>query len=96
MAQIRWTFNAEGDLKSIHEYISLDSEFYAIKIVDRIYARALILESQMYVGRVVPEFAISTVRELIEGNYRIIYEIDGDSMVSILRVFHVARLLKYL
>jgi toxin ParE1/3/4 len=41
-------------------------------------------------GRVVPEFESPDVRELIFGNYRIIYEIFGDS-VEIIAFVHGAR-----
>jgi len=41
-------------------------------------------------GRVVPELEEPAVRELIIGNYRLIYEIDGAD-VSILALIHGAR-----
>jgi toxin ParE1/3/4 len=44
-------------------------------------------------GRVVPDFDTENVRELIEGNYRIIYEIKPDH-IGIIRIHHAARLLK--
>ncbi|MBN1183198.1 MAG: hypothetical protein JXB49_12970 [Bacteroidales bacterium] len=34
------------------------------------------------------------MRELLEGNYRIIYRIKNASEIDILRVYHVARLLR--
>jgi plasmid stabilization system protein ParE len=43
-------------------------------------------------GRVVPEIADSSVREIIHGAYRIIYEIFPDEQtVYILRFWHGAR-----
>jgi plasmid stabilization system protein ParE len=41
-------------------------------------------------GRVVPELEEPTVRELIVGRYRLIYEIDGAD-VNILGLIHGAR-----
>lgn len=39
----------------------------------------------------VPEVGNPTVRELIEGNYRIIYEIMSEDIVLIQTVWHSAR-----
>ena len=39
----------------------------------------------------VDEFNNSTIRELIEGNYRIIYRIINETEVNILMVHHGAR-----
>jgi toxin ParE1/3/4 len=36
------------------------------------------------------------IRELIEGNYRVIYEIENENRVLVLRIYHTARLLKKL
>jgi len=43
-------------------------------------------------GRVVPEFEKSEIREIILGNYRIIYRYSPD-LVEILTVYHSSRLL---
>lgn len=45
-------------------------------------------------GRIVPEKNEENVRELIEGNYRIIYEIISEDLIYILTVYHSARNLK--
>jgi toxin ParE1/3/4 len=47
-----------------------------------------------YIGRRVPEFTKKSIREIIEGNYRIIYQIKNKNQVDILRVYHTSRLLK--
>ena len=44
-------------------------------------------------GKIVPEFGDKTIREIKEGNYRIIYQIRSSDKVDILRVHHSARLL---
>jgi len=41
----------------------------------------------------VPEFEDPLIRELIEGNYRIIYRIINEFQVDILRIYHGSRLL---
>ena len=43
------------------------------------------------VGRIVPEKNDENIRELIEGNYRIIYEIRGEDRIEVLLVHHSSR-----
>jgi addiction module RelE/StbE family toxin len=93
MVKIIWTEFAIGDLRSIHEYISNDSKRYADRFVEKLIERVDRLEEFPKSGRVVPEFNIETIRELIEGNYRIIYKISSNQ-ISIVRVHHSARVLK--
>ena len=94
MVQIRWTANAKNDLEDIAEYISKDSFKYAKLQVIRIKHRTQILKSQIQVGKPVPEFQDSKIRELLEGRYRIIYQIVSEKQVDILTVHHSARDLK--
>lgn len=94
MAQIDWSKLAKDDLQDIYDYISNDSERYALQMVDRLVVRTEILMLHSKTGRVVPEFEDENLRELIEGNYRIIYYLISEEKVSIVRVYHGARLLK--
>jgi addiction module RelE/StbE family toxin len=93
MVKIIWTEFAIEDLKLIHDYISKDSRVYADKFIEKLISRVDQLESNPYSGRIVPEFNIEMIRELIEGNYRIIYKINSD-FIGIVRVHHSARQLK--
>jgi toxin ParE1/3/4 len=93
MVKVIWTEFAIEDLRSIHNYISQDSKVYADRFIEKIISRVEQLETHSQSGRVVPEFHIDTLRELIEGNYRIIYKVNSDS-VGIVRVHHSARQLK--
>jgi toxin ParE1/3/4 len=74
MVTVSWTELALDDLKSIHEYISKDSVVYAKRMVDKIISRVDQIEKFPKSGRVVPEFENENIRELIEGNYRIVYK----------------------
>jgi addiction module RelE/StbE family toxin len=96
MAKIIWSNLALDDLRAIHEYVSQDSPLYAERLIDRIIARVDILEKHSRIGRVVREFNQDNIRELIEGNYRIIYRIETEDKIGIARVHHSARLLKNL
>ena len=93
MVKIIWTEFAVDDLRSIHSFISKDSKKYADRFIDKLIARTDQLEKNPNSGRIVPEFNVETVRELIEGNYRIIYTVDQE-FVAIVRIHHSARQLK--
>jgi toxin ParE1/3/4 len=93
MVKIVWTDLAIEDLKSIHEYISIDSKFYADRFIAKLISRVNQLANHPQSGRMVPEFGKEDIRELIEGNYRIIFRIGIDH-IGVVRVHHSARLLK--
>lgn len=93
MVKLIWTEFAVEDLRLIHEYISRDLKRYADRFIEKLINRIDQLESFPKSGRVVPEFNLESIRELIEGNYRIIYKIST-SEVAIIRVHHAARQLK--
>lgn len=93
MVKLIWTEFAVEDLKSIHEFISQDSKVYADRFIEKIISRVDQLEHYPQSGRIVPEFNKESLRELIEGNYRIIYLIHPD-FIAITRVHHSAKQLK--
>lgn len=92
MAEIRWTLQAADDLESIAEYIAYDSPHYAslfaISVLDSVERLTLF----PLLGRRVPETSDDSIRELLLGNYRIIYRNSLD-LVEILSVYHGSRLL---
>lgn len=55
--------------------------------------RTSVLNTLPRSGRVVPECGKATIRELIHGNYRIVYRIDDDAL-RILTVFEGHMLLR--
>jgi addiction module RelE/StbE family toxin len=92
MVKVIWTDSAIQDLQEIGEYIAKDSPRYAEITISRLFDAPSILISHPKAGRIVPEFAISFMRELIYGNYRIVYKIFDDR-IDILTVHNSARLL---
>jgi toxin ParE1/3/4 len=94
MAEVIWTQIAKEDLQDIYDYISLDSEVYALRVIDKIVERTEILSKHPMTGREVPEFGQKEIREVIEGNYRIVYYLEDADKIQIIRVHHGARLLK--
>ena len=91
MVNLSWTEIALEDLHLIHQYISIDSKVYADRLIDKIINRVDQLENFPKSGRVVPEFNSEIIRELLEGNYRIVYKIIHSDNISIVRIHHSAR-----
>jgi toxin ParE1/3/4 len=89
---VRWTNAALAHLVAIHEYIAHDSPRYAARMVDRITARTRQIGTFPPSGQSVPEYRDPDIREVIEGPYRVIYEVFGED-VRVLAVIHGARLL---
>ena len=90
--KVLWTRTAIGHLASIHEYIARDSVRYAQRMVDRITSRSRQIAQYPKSGQVVPEYQDSSIREVVEGQYRVIYQV-ASTEVHVLAVIHGARLL---
>lgn len=90
MGKVAWSDSAKDDLSDIHTFIADDSITYADLVVDRLIDYCAKLENFPRIGRKVSELNHDSVRELIEGNYRIVYSIDHD-FIHILRVIHTSR-----
>lgn len=91
MVQINWTIQAKFDLKDIAFYISKDSKRYAKFQIDRIKKRTQLLKLHQFSGKKVAEFDDENIRELIEGNYRIIYKIVTEHRIDIITIHHSSR-----
>jgi toxin ParE1/3/4 len=94
MAEIKFTLQSLSDLDDIAEYISKDSFYYASMQVQKLLKRAESLEKLPRRGRIVPELKIKSIRELIEGNYRIVYRIVNQNLIHILTFHHSKRKLR--
>jgi addiction module RelE/StbE family toxin len=86
MVKILWSKQAKFDLKHIYNYIKLDSKYYADIFKQKLFKRVEQLKTFPNSGRIVPEYNCELIRELIYGNYRIIYEIKDN--IRILAVAH--------
>lgn len=91
--KLMWTNEALIRLIEIEEYISEDSPTRAQKFTNQIIQKAESLKKHPQKGRVVPEFSILELRELIYKNHRIVYKIGQDSL-NILTVFESHRLIR--
>jgi len=88
--KVIWSNRALEDIIDITEFIAKDSKKYA-----RLTSKNLVLKCNELInfpkkGKVVVEFKIDSIREIIVGNYRIIYSI-GINDVNILTIHHSAR-----
>jgi addiction module RelE/StbE family toxin len=94
MVKIVWTDQAIQDLTDIGEFIAHDSERYAREVVTSLFESVNILETYSRTGRIVPEYNLKYLRELIRGNYRVVYRIVDKQRIDIISIHHSARLLK--
>jgi len=92
MDRVSWTPQAADDLEAICLFIARDTPQIAATFADRVVTAADRLETHPRLGRVVPEFGIEDIREILVGSYRVIYRVREDE-VHILTVHHGARLL---
>ena len=90
--KIIWSPLAIDRVAEIAQYIALDSPNSAQKWVDLIFQVVERLERFPKSGRIVPEIKQDDFREIIHGNYRIIYRLQSES-VSILTVRHGRQIL---
>lgn len=88
-ANIIWSTRAARDFKSIQVVIADDKIEASYRFIRKIKKSVEALQKFPFRGRTVPELSRSDIREIIVGNYRVIYKIKGKA-VFILTVF-VAR-----
>jgi len=93
MVKIIWTELAIEDLKNIHNYIAQESNVFANNMIERLVSRVDQIEQFPESGRIVPEYGKRSLRELLQGSYRIVYQIHRE-YIGIVRVHHSARLLR--
>jgi addiction module RelE/StbE family toxin len=90
--KIIWSPSAIDRASEIAEYIAQDKPSAAEKWIDTVFSKVERLKSSPEIGRVVPEIKSDQFRELIYGNYRIIYRIEKEQ-ISILTIRHGKQIL---
>ena len=90
MKKLVWSEPALDDLQNIFDYIANDSENYASLFVNGLIDCAERLIDFPQLGRAVPEYKRKDIREILFETYRIIYQLEKDS-ISILTVIHGKR-----
>nr|WP_320193625.1 type II toxin-antitoxin system RelE/ParE family toxin [uncultured Desulfobacter sp.] len=86
-----WTETAKQDLLSIKRHFAMDNPAAAKRWTEILRNRARKALDAPLAYREVPEFSRNDIRELVEGNYRIVYQVFSDKLV-ILTVFEGHRL----
>jgi toxin ParE1/3/4 len=90
--KIIWSPLAIDRASEIAEYIAQDKPDAAEKWINTIFSKVEQLKSTPEIGRVVPEILNDQFRELIYGNYRIIYRIEK-KQISVLTIRHGKQIL---
>lgn len=80
------------DLAEIVDYIGRDDPPAAKRVGHSLVAQLRRLEDFPRIGRVVPEFQIETLREIIHKPYRVVYQVnDSTASIEVARFWHSAR-----
>ena len=90
--KIIWSPLSIDRATEIARYIAQDNPSAAKKWVENLFDRVQLLKSSPQSGRVVPETRSADIRELLYGNYRIIYR-KKKKKISILTIRHGKRIL---
>ena len=90
--RIIWSPLAIDRASEIAEYIAQDKPSAAENWINTVFSKVEQLKSSPEIGRLVPEIKNNQFRELIYGNYRIIYRIEK-KQISILTIRHGKQIL---
>ena len=83
--KVIWSPLALSKLEAAATFIAFDKPLAAEKWVNDVFDRTELLGSQPEMGREVPELLGSSYREIVFGNYRIIYKIENNIKILTLR-----------
>lgn len=78
MARLIWTTQALEDVEAICQFIARDAPRYAQVFATQVFEAVERLQTFPKSGRPVPEVGQENIREIIHGNYRIIYRLTND------------------
>jgi addiction module RelE/StbE family toxin len=90
--RIAWSPVAVERASEIVDYIAQDKPSAADNLIRTIFSKVEQLRSNPEIGRIVPEINERQIRELIYGNYRIIYHVEA-KQISILTIRHGKQIL---
>jgi toxin ParE1/3/4 len=93
VTRLIWSPLAIEDVEAVRAYVARDSQDSANLLVERLVAAVERLKTHPLSGRVVPEVGDEALREVLHGNYRIVYRVRVD-LVEVVTVFHGARLFR--
>jgi toxin ParE1/3/4 len=90
--KVLWTRVAYKRLAEIYAYIEKDSPTNATKWANKLLDKVGGIKDFPRAGRVVPEIDVVKIREILFGNYRIVYKIK-DETAFILTIRHFKQIL---
>ena len=93
MTRVSRTRQAVEDVEAIKAYVARDYERYAAPLAEGLVAEVERLAQFPQSGRIVPELAYESLREILHGPYRLVYRVGVDT-VEIVTIYHGARLLR--
>jgi toxin ParE1/3/4 len=88
--KVRWSRSAQIDLQELFEYISESAPLNAYRLADKIRKTSDTLDLLSERGRVIPEFADQSLREIFVSRYRIMYQVLPKEII-ITAVIHMSR-----
>jgi toxin ParE1/3/4 len=95
MGKVEWSNEAREDLEEFYLQYCQFSEKFAQKWADDIFEVTQLLENNPRLGRIVPELQAQSIREMIIGKYRLLYQIGKDDNIEIVTIRHSSRPLNY-
>jgi plasmid stabilization system protein ParE len=94
VAKVSFAESALGDLTGIQEWYAEEGvPEVGDRLVAEMFERVEVLADHPHIGRIVPEFGQTFLRELIHLPFRIVYRLDAQR-VRIVRVWRSERLLR--
>ena len=81
--KIIWSPTAVERISEISEYIAQDNPSAAKKWIDTVFLKVEQITPSHEIGRIVPEIGSRHFREILYGNYRIMYRVEKEQ-ISIL------------
>ena len=80
---VTWSESAQAALDEVVTYISQDSPTNARRVLEAVLKAAASLETLAERGRVAPELADSSIRELLVSKFRLLYRVSDDKVTVV-------------
>ncbi len=86
--KVVFSSSARNILAEIVKFIAYDKPQAARKWAASILESVSKLSDLPRIGRIVPEYADDNIREIVKGQYRIVYKIDEEKQTVVIVIFH--------
>jgi plasmid stabilization system protein ParE len=91
MVRVIWSKTATDDLAAIFDYYDRTSHHAAKTVIDRIIKATGTLELFPRSGRMIPQYQHDNLREIIAGDYHVLYYLPNDETVEIAAILHSSK-----